>query len=409
MWISKTPVLLPDGKIISNTAISATGTMAAIDTINYQSLTIQISGTSQITLIVEGSNDQNYYQPLYTLDSDDLALNDVITSDGIYSLQTTTRYVRFNTTNITGTAQVVVLGRSGQGVQAADRISSAMDDNTKNALHVKVDNFPLMDALGAFVPSDAPKSIYWNSPNASSPLTIDTTGYNSIVIHQLTVGIVTVTASNDGLNFVSIVGTSEGSTTPAFNTTGVGIFVFPTHGKYIRLVGPATSVQAYIFLRSSPYIPQAGIVNPPVNIAMLAGTTLLSGGTTGSLGIGGLSAVGVAPTGNPVSVTGIDGQGVARRPYMDNVGRLQIATTDFSNISRGLTVLTGNPSGAPAIAVQDVTTHEGSSVIQILASILLELQINNFYICQLPLMIQTGQVFMDQPQDLRNEPSLFQP
>lgn len=64
----------------------------------------------------------------------------------------------------------------------------------------------------------------------------------------------------------------------------------------------------------------SGGLTQNVNIQQVGGTNTVNGGLAGTLGVGGPSAAGVAPTGNPVPVAGTDGSGNARIPLVDSQG-----------------------------------------------------------------------------------------
>ena len=59
------------------------------------------------------------------------------------------------------------------------------------------------------------------------------------------------------------------------------------------------------------------------NLTQFAGTAALTGGVAGSIAVGANTAVGIAPTLNPLVHAGIDGAGLTRRVLTDINGRLQ--------------------------------------------------------------------------------------
>lgn len=66
-----------------------------------------------------------------------------------------------------------------------------------------------------------------------------------------------------------------------------------------------------------------------------------------------------------------------------------------------------NPQAIKSIAVEDVNQFEGQSQIELLAQILLELKILNQQIYELPGLRAIGKPAQDEPQTMRNEPSIF--
>lgn len=410
-YLTKNPVYLPDAKILSNTSVSGAGTTSPVDTTNFQSVIVQISGSAVFETVVEGSNDQNYWQTLMSLNTSDIQLNDNINIDGIYALSTTTKYIRLNYSLCIGTCQVVIVGRSGPSIRGADRISTALDEGNNVQLNVKVQNFPKTDKAGASLISDCVGPIIFNSSSASQPLVIDTTGYNSVVVQATTAGVVIPTVSNDGVTYfgTTVIGATTGaSQQTSFNIAG--IYIIPVTARYIKFTGPASVVLAYIYLRIAPYDPRSGISAAPTNITQVASTNIVTAGVAGIQAVGGNIAAGVAPTANPLLVAGIDTSGLTRRILTDTSGRLFIATVgsvDQANVARNLPIFSTSYQNQPVLPVTDFSQHEGATTVQLLSQILLELQINNFYISQLPWMLQTGQVFSDEPAAFRQEQSLF--
>ena len=66
-----------------------------------------------------------------------------------------------------------------------------------------------------------------------------------------------------------------------------------------------------------------------------------------------------------------------------------------------------NPQAVKSIEVQDVNQFEGQSQIELMAQILLELKILNQQIYELPGLLALGKPAQDEPQTMRNEPSIF--
>ena len=114
---------------------------SALDTLYYNSLTIQISGLVTGTIYIEGSNDATNWQLLSLFPVNEYSMVDHIETAGIYSLKTSTRYVRYNATYIGSSFYISVLGRSGAGPAAIDIVAGTLLKQTdplatQNALSV---------------------------------------------------------------------------------------------------------------------------------------------------------------------------------------------------------------------------------------------------------------------------------
>jgi hypothetical protein len=286
-------------------------------------------------------------------------------------------------------------------------LSYAMDKANQMPLFVEVANPEKRDVLGARVPSDAPGPITWTSLTAASlPITIDTTGYQSIVIHKVTTGIVTPTTSNDGLNWVGMV-CCQADAPQTLGTTLVaaaGVYILPVTGKYVRLTGPATLVTCVIYLRQVPFS-----VLTSTNIGYVGGTTVGNAGLAGVIAVGGNVATAVAPTTNPIQIGGVDAGRLVtptmvatgltpkiRRALVDESGRF---IPPMVELTSGL-----NFQAAASAYTKDVSQHEGQSMIEVLNHILVELRALNWQMHELPINIGAGTMNpSDDLDDLRTE------
>ncbi len=131
------PVTQRDCTSLLSTTISATGTGTSIDTKGYGAVVVQLSGTWTGSLTFESSNDETAWDSVLVFSRDDLSLRDIVSSNGLYTIRPSGRYLRTNTANITGTITVVALGRSAEGIDAADLLSAAMDDGALTPMNVK--------------------------------------------------------------------------------------------------------------------------------------------------------------------------------------------------------------------------------------------------------------------------------
>jgi hypothetical protein len=267
-------------------------------------------------------------------------------------------------------------------------ISYAMDKTHNMPLYTEVANVEKRDQFGAIIPSDAPNQIIWNSVVAAQALVIDTTGYGSIVIQKTTAGIITPYTSNDGQVWYGVMGylSSTPQTFAATMPTGLGVYIFPVHGRYFKLVGPASAVQCIIYLRTAPVVPLGtiGTVSTVTSLSQLAGTAIVTGGVAGSLGVGGAVATGVVPTSNPVPIGGVDAGRLytpsmvaanltpkTRRALIDEQGRFIPPNIDLP--------LNGNQNiqGTATANVRDVDVSEGQTQLDLLWQILVELKVLN--------------------------------
>ena len=79
----------------------------------------------------------------------------------------------------------------------------------------------------------------------------------------------------------------------------------------------------------------------------------------------------------------------------------------FNRLTLNNTSTQTNPFNSNNVFVQDVTQQEGQSQIELLAQILQELKILNQQMYELPRLLASGQLSVDPPEMLRQEPSIF--
>ena len=409
-----------------------------------------IQSNSYFQLTIEGSNDLNLWSTLWTQPLSEVAATDIITGTGHYSVDTSTRWVRFNIQsfqaanvgNSTSNVYFTVYGRQSGAIDAADRLSATLDQNSNIAMSVAVVN-QKKDSSGALVPSDAPTQYVNILQNASSNVIFDTTGYSSIVFQQIGGGTSPVTVSNDGVNWITAIGTGI-ATGGAGTSLGSGIAVFTCSARYIRVQGTATPAQLITYLRVNPTPGAVGTQSSTgqgINITGINSVAAITGGINGSMATGGGVTTNVAlATHNPLAIGGSDGQGIARRAMVANPNPTFTSARSNANSIIQLTNLFGNITNVanvgflattpiqldqannlqatgvlstsflniPAQPVTVIDQHEGMSHVQLLAQILLELQILNHQFHQLPLLLNSGIAqALDEPAALRQEPSLF--
>jgi len=412
-------VLLYNASTAGNTSNTSNADFgASIDTNGYGSFVWEISGNASFQLYIQGSNDQNLWVNLWTLPAAEVSVVDTIEHNGIYVSETSTRYIRYYIAYTSGTISQNVYGRSGPGLDSVGRLTTALDPFTGHALNVNVQNLK-KDASSALVPSDSAGPFVFQMLSASSYEIIDTTGYNSIVIQQISGGSSPVTISNDGLTWVSAVGVNLNNGVPATTLSAGGIFAFTCAARYTRIQGTATGGQIVVYLRTNPV---SVLPTTTTGLEVNVGTSI-TGGTIATL-TGGGTAVASPVASNPLTVGAADSAGLVRRllttgavPFgtsnttfapANTIGSLVTAGVDQASVNRPLGLITGGFENTPALSVMDVTQNEGASRDQLLSQILLELQILNHQLHQLPLLLNSGiSQSSDEPLALRQETSLF--
>lgn len=414
--------------LYSNT-LSAVGAITGIDTTGYKSVIAQLSGVWAGAIIVEGSNDNSTWQELMVMSLDELAMQDMITINGLYQLKTSCRYIRLNVMQYqSGSIVALLLGRTVAGISGADMITLAMDKANNTPLYVEdITGAPKKDKNNALVPSDAPAPIFaWCARVNDVPFNIDTTGYQSLVIQTIAIGSsLTISGSHDGVNWVAINGYNTVSATPASTITAApNLYVIPAITRYIRAVatGGSSYDSMWVYLRQQPASTFFTSTGMPINIQSIGGNAATSSAVTGSLAIGGSVANGGAASSstNPVVLGGVDSATIplVRRLITDTAGRLRIiAAIDNNATERQLGVIppAGSMNNVPSLVVQDVAQFEGQSTVELLAQILQELRISNLYLYELPSTLQrllhdsskaVGS-FGNEPGELRQDNTLF--
>ena len=284
------------------------------------------------------------------------------------------------------------------GVNILEKLVDTMGDL---ALNARVVNPQKVDAQNALVLSDAPASINLIGP-VGSVFLIDTTGYQSInITTQAAAG--TVTASDDLITFSALSGAPRvlGALTSSIAATAG--YSFPVVARWMKIV-LTTAGSATAYLRATPWV-GAYQSSPSNNVAQLAGTAPVTAGVAGTLAVGGNVAAGLAPTANPIVGAGVDSGGLTRRVLTDVTGRLQVASVALNSIGNQsqIGVTSTSPFGVPATIVQDMSVQDGKTFLEILAQILLELQIGN----QQRFEMMSGASLPDDPSVYRTDSTLF--
>ena len=433
---------LPDAVVLYNDTVMAPTVGPSIDTTGYGNIVVQVDCETQIQAIMEGTNDQLDWFPIYINPLNDLPVTDFIAAEGGYQFKTTFTYIRFNVSYCGGGdgCKFVIIGRAGQGDNAGDNIVAAFNPDTP--INIAFGNGVKQDRNGALILSDGIP--YYIPDNATYVINLN--GYSAIYIQLSGAITVTATQSIDGtLWSASYFGLNSGvtlSNTP----NAAGIWSGPVVGQYLRLVvtgAVGTQMTAAVVLKSTPmnagYFNQgnqpanisqiagaavaAGTAQLGINMQNIAGTAAVNAGVAGTLAIGGNIAAGVAPTLNPVLTGGIDNAGLTRRILTDTTGRL-ITTVGNSAFGSAYFTNSNSPSAnaafpqntigvlpatyqqSAALNVQDTMQVEGLNSPEILTLILLELRILNQQINELPTAMASNSL-LDPPDRYRQESSIF--
>lgn len=390
--------------------INTTGPTAAIDTINNAGVVIQLLGSWNGSVVIEGSADQSTGSwlplPVSVLAGVDRIQ---ITTAGTYIVSLATRYIRINVFALTGSITATIIGRSAIDDSGLDILDLASD--LMSGVRLSVSTELKKDTNSALVPSDAPATIYGagSANNAIMIQALDTTGYQSLAVQLFGTFSATVTfyESNDvGGGWVAVAGWPiGGASAPTSAPTAVGLWSVPAVGRFFRAAITAYTSgtpQISITPRQQPAYHADSVPAPQsVNQAQIAGTNTVTAGVGGLQAVGGNVAAGTTATSNPVPLGAVDASSLTRRVLSDALGRLQVVGQLPVGIS---------PYNLQPLPIVDVTaTPDGNqSMPELLLQILTELRVTNTYLCDLPLMLNkaiTGASW-DEPGALRTDPQM---
>lgn len=385
---------------------------SAIDTSGYTATVWQLSGVWQGAIRVEGSNDGTVWDALLVLPSDSQVLIDAISDNGIYSVSSSAKYVRYNAVINSGTAQLQVAGRTVDGIRAADTLSLAMDAANNTPLHVRLQGHPT-DERGSLLPADCKGPFNFSGTSNNVVLgTLDTSGYNTVSVQGIGTFNATVTAyvSNDGVNWAICYGIN--ATGGIGTLTGAGqLFNYPVLGKFFRLTTTAyTSGKADVvcYLRNAPFPAMLSSIN--TTISTVGGYSVLqedaaypaAASSPFPLPIGGVART---PTSAPVSIALNDSvrAGFTRQGALHT----QEAAYSQSDVPEYLKVLSNQMGNMPALPVILTGRDHESNPNDILGQILTELKIMNQQLFDLPRILKSGIEAVDSPEQYRNDSTFF--
>ena len=374
-------------------------------TTGYQTISFQFGGNWTGAITLQGSNDGANWITLFAQSSSDGSNNDVIHSADILTVAVSTRLVCYNILQLDGTAQVTVVGKTA--VQDdTPLLAQAFDSSTGVQVNTNIAGGLAKDPSNALVLSDALPIQVMGIIN--TPIIIDTKGYQTLQLTTQALVASSVLTSNDGINWSTLYGLNAASSTAIVTALAASSsYSFPCTSRYVKIV-PTTAGTATVFLRNQPWTGTYATVN----LTQLGSATLVTAGVNGTLAVGGNIAVGTAQTTNPLVVGGVDSGSLTRRLLTDTTGRPVISAVDQTATNRtlGLVSPAATLQNVATLAVQDLAMFEGQSIVELLAQILVELKINNYYLFNLPAILSSGTANppSDEPAFIRTEPSVLQ-
>ncbi|MFO0467437.1 MAG: hypothetical protein ACK5ZS_00605 [bacterium] len=333
---------------------------SAVDTAHEKIVVLQVTGSFIDGIALQASHDATTWFNIQATSFDtDVTVIDTIPGPGLFSAVVNARWFRAITLpSFSGTVSGSYALRTGAvespfsqtKIMAVDpglMLPVSAQDERGNLVRVRANQF------GQLIPAD--NLPFTGGRNTAGPiLTLDTTGYGSVVV-QLSgtwAGTVTFQSSNDALTWVSAIGWSvAGAATPVATSTANGQWIIPAAGRYFRVAVTAYTsgvVAASVVLKASVAqqvwnVPSWNIAQVGgsaisatsaqfgMNLVQVGGTAVVTGGVAGIQAIGGNIAVGSAPTANPVPIGGWDGTNT-RRILTDAVsGGVSLGANGASN------------------------------------------------------------------------------
>ena len=219
----------PDAVTLQTATITTPGIQTSVNTNGWDALVIQIVGTWQGSITVEGSSDQSAgsWTQLQFRKLDDLISQDTIQQSGIYLLKVSTLYTRLNVQGIVGSINTNVMGRTIYSDLGMESLTQALDPSTGVSLSItpglpgqqlSSQSFPVTLAKDQTqdLALNGPAGMFQLNANAltGNASVLDTVVNGSISYRSFTVqingnagitaGAVTFQGSNDGTNWVSI-------------------------------------------------------------------------------------------------------------------------------------------------------------------------------------------------------------
>lgn len=438
-YLSSIATNINESSVPINAVATANGTLFSVDTLGYQTISVQLAGDWQAQCVFQVSNDNSTFANVqgYTFNN---YMNSINTAqdNGVYIFPVTGRYFQVVVSNykagsISCTAYLRNQSLAGIG---ETMLTQAMDQANNTPINVTYQNLGQQTAansvpvaiateqiqdkfiVGKVFTTTVPISTILNIDSSTTTLNgwIDCTQYSSAYISiaqsgSVTSGVVAIEVSNDGVNtfntpvgFYDTQNVSAGNTSSAGTTVSLGTTTGATAvtrvgnigWRYLRLrvsttinASSPTTIQAFITLRKTtlPYV-----FATQTNLTALNGSTLPTIGnnlasssfTTGILTVGSTDNSIVNPQiqGAPYPITNTSiPYGVGpywRRGYIDFAGNQGVSGPDPRY---------AEDKTYPVNVRLERTTSGQDSVQDLLLQILVELKAMNHYTRETPQAI----------------------
>lgn len=351
----------PDCITLLSSTLTTAGVTATLDTAGFGAVVTQISGVWSGSLTFEQSNGNDAWDTVLVYSRDSVAIQDIITSNGLYTLRPSGRYLRLNVARITGSMVVNSIGRDDAGDSAVDALTLALDRQNNTPLNVSLQGVPQY-ADGSVGVAPAFRTINGTFLTAAGVVAVApcqdmqyVTGVFNTAVGATGGNIYTVEAlfpSRAGFigipcSWAQIGGNSNGyAVSNQYTQNGIDAFIY-----FIADLCGATAVRMRISSFSAG--PVTGTMqlstSPP---AALGTITQISGSITTAGGTGVFT--------NPVIVGGVStatGGGTASYMKVDTLGNVAVAASG-SSASNGQTLDT-NIITATAAAVRQIKASAG--------------------------------------------------
>jgi len=247
------PVSKADCVQLLSQTMTATGYSNTMDTNGYGAVVAQITGVWHGNGYFEASNNGTDWDTVLVFSRDNLSLQDIVTSGGLYTIRPSGRYLRFTLTSVVGSLVINALGRAAEGISAGDLLSLAMDKQNNAPLYTALSD----DTVSKIAQPAMSQVGYGSGFGAIAANTVlcvvDCINYSSLLIQNQvgTSGTVVGQWSNDGNTWSANANWIDTATGVPGNTSipGVGFKNTPVLGRFFRiLIGTATTAGATLVI-----------------------------------------------------------------------------------------------------------------------------------------------------------------
>ena len=430
-------------------SIAANGTLLQVDTTGYNSISVQISGFWSATVTFQASNDgTNFVNVQGFTFNNYMTSTNIVGDNGIYVFPVIGKYFQVLVSGyVTGTINYTAYLRnqslSGIG---ETMLTQPLDDATgiqqtirfpgfvgtgiqpaKNALPVAIAAEQSVDTIigGKGYSTSVLTANILNNPD-SQQNSIDVSAYHSIALQIISgVGSTPTLAfegSNDNVTFTAVFLQTSNSLTTTIPVSGITLTAstnlwyqgsIPYRYFRVRISTAAGTgvVTCFATLSSVPYSASdsgsnlnaiggaavsATTAQLGMNVVQVGGTTTVTGGVAGTLGVGGNAADGVTSAMNALKMGGFDSSNLMRTIRTDSNG----AITPGTDPLRAEQVV-------PLQIRAEHTTNGQQSIQDLLQEILFELRALNYYTKETPYVLNSGQSLTDEPDSFYNDSQTF--